>query len=96
MSFNEFLDLLDLTESEYMLAISHSLRRPEVFIKRDVKSIRTNHYNETLLKVWSANIDIQFILDPYSVCQYVVNYMIKTSAFSKIPLANAKRSVIMR
>ena len=78
MTFHDFLNKIEMTESEYYLTISSSLKRPQIFLKREVKSIRTNNYNETLLKVWVGNLDIQFILDPYSVCQYVVNYIGKS------------------
>ena len=36
-----------------------------------------NNYNPQLLKVWNANMDIQYVLDPYSCIMYIVSYITK-------------------
>ena len=78
LSLDDFFTKLSINEFDYLMAIRFSLRRPQVFLKRDIKEIRINNYNETLIKAWIGNMDIQFILDPYSVCIYVVNYIGKS------------------
>ena len=41
MTFEEFLKSIELTEIEYEEAISYSLKRPQVFLKRDIKGKNT-------------------------------------------------------
>ena len=78
MTFDVFLKNIEMDQSSYILAVSFEIKKPTVFLKRGVKSIRANNYNETLLKVWGGNMDIQYILNPYSVCQYIVSYIGKS------------------
>ena len=78
MTFEVFLERLEMSEKEYLSAVSYSLKRPQVFLKRALKEIRVNNYNKMLLETWVGNMVIQFILDPYSVCMYVVNYIGKS------------------
>ena len=40
--------------------------------------MRINLYNETVLRSWRANIDIQFVLDPYACAMYIVSYISKS------------------
>ena len=39
--------------------------------------IRINSYNADLLKAWRANLDIQYVLDPYSCAVYILSYITK-------------------
>ena len=78
MSFEAFLNTLDMDIDKYCLAIASFLKRSEIFMKRDLKDVRVNNYNDDLLKAWIGNMDIQYILDPYSVCMYVINYIGKS------------------
>lgn len=48
-----------------------------MFLRRALSEIRVNNYNETLLKCWEANMDIQYILDPYACAAYIVSYISK-------------------
>ena len=32
-------------------------------------------YNDSVLKAWKANIEIQFALDPYACATYIVSYI---------------------
>ena len=65
MTFVEFLEKLDLTEQQYIKAIRLSLKHSTLLLKRSPSEIRINCYNPHLLKAWRANMDIQFVLDPY-------------------------------
>lgn len=38
----------------------------------------TNQYNECLLKCWDANMDIQYVLDPFSCIVYIISYISKS------------------
>ena len=76
ISFVKFLELLGLTEEQYILAIRFSLKRDTLLLKRAPSEVRINSYNCNLLKAWQANLDIQYILDPYT-CAVYISYITK-------------------
>ena len=79
ITYEQFLrDVVELTEEEYIKCIRSSLNSTKVFLARKPKDIRVNLYNETVLKAWEANIDIQFVLDPYACAMYIVSYISKS------------------
>ncbi|XP_078383840.1 uncharacterized protein LOC144666317 [Oculina patagonica] len=77
ITFEEFLNKLQLTEESYILAIRQSLKRDTLFLKRAPSEIRINNYSANLLKAWQANMDIQFVLDPYACATYILSYITK-------------------
>jgi endonuclease/exonuclease/phosphatase (EEP) superfamily protein YafD len=77
MTFVKFLEMLDLSEHEYIKAIRLSLKNNTLFLKRSPAEIRINCYNPHLLKAWKANMDIQFVLDPYACAVYILSYITK-------------------
>ena len=77
MSFVEFLEKLDLSEQQYIKAIRLSLKHNTLLLKRSPAEIRINCYNRHLLKAWQANMDIQFVLDPYACAVYILSYITK-------------------
>ena len=77
MNFVEFLEKLDLTEQQYIKAIRLSLKHSTLLLKRSPPEIRINCYNRHLLKAWRANMDIQFVLDPYACAVYILSYITK-------------------
>lgn len=77
MSFDEFLKKIDLDFETYKLAICSSLKQEKVFLERQPNETRIIPYSPTLLKCWLANMDIQFILDPYACATYIVSYISK-------------------
>ncbi|WAR00547.1 hypothetical protein MAR_024919 [Mya arenaria] len=78
MSFNEFLVKCGISYENYILAIRSGLKKTQVFLKRRVVDMRVNAYNMGILKIWQANTDLQFVLDPWAVCVYISSYMIKS------------------
>ena len=74
-SLTNFLESLALTEGAYILAIRSSLKVPKVFLKRATKDVNINYFNAEILNLHRANMDIQFILDPYACVSYIVNYV---------------------
>ena len=76
-NFDNFLLKLDMNLASYYQAIQSTLSVSKVFLKRSVEEVRINSYNKTLLKCWEANMDIQFILDPYACVSYIVSYISK-------------------
>jgi hypothetical protein len=78
IDFEGFLYKMNLTYKQYETALRCSIRRP--FLKRSIKSCFTNAYLKSLAKVWQANMDVQFILDPFGAARYVCSYITKSSA----------------
>lgn len=74
-SFDEFLSEIELSYCDYILALRSSLKTETIFLKRKVKDILTNVFNKDIIELHKANMDIQFILNPYSLCNYLVNYI---------------------
>ena len=77
ISFDTLLEKLDITEVDYMKAIRSSLTDKKLFLKRAPSELRVNNYNSVLLRAWRANMDLQFILDPYACAMYIVSYISK-------------------
>ena len=77
MNFVEFLGKLDLSEKQYLKTIRFSLEHSTLLLKRSPAEIRINCYNPNLLKAWQANMDIQFVLDPYAYAVYILSYITK-------------------
>lgn len=77
LSFEEFLLKLEMNFETYKLALRSSLKQPRIFVRRRLNEIRINLYNPTLLECWLANMDIQYILDPYACASYIVSYISK-------------------
>lgn len=75
--FDEFINSLEITQEDYILAIRHSIKRTTVFLKRATNEIMINNYNKELLLAWRANMDIQFVLDTYACAKYCVGYVMK-------------------
>ena len=65
ITFEDLLKKLQLTQESYLLAIRYTLKRDTLFLKRSPSEIRNNSYNTHLLQAWQANMDIQYVLDPY-------------------------------
>jgi len=78
ISFDEFVKQTSLTETKYILAIRSNIRRPTVFLKRDVDAAFINGYNDKLLRAWRSNMDLQFVLDPYACARYLSEYISKS------------------
>ncbi|KAJ8025627.1 ATP-dependent DNA helicase PIF1 [Holothuria leucospilota] len=76
-TFQEMLDILEVTEEQYIQAIRSSLTSDKVFLQRSPSEIRINAYSAVLLETWKANMDIQYILDPYACAMYIVSYISK-------------------
>ena len=78
-SFEQFLtEVAEMSEEEYIKCIRSSINGPKVFLKRQPSEIRINLYNEQLLCAWNANIDLQYVLDPYACAMYIVSYISKS------------------
>ncbi|KAJ8018963.1 hypothetical protein HOLleu_42737 [Holothuria leucospilota] len=76
-TFEEMLQILDMTEDQYIRGIRWSLTADKLFLRRSPSEIRVNAYNKPLLETWKANMDIQYVLDAYACAMYIVSYISK-------------------
>ena len=77
ITFDQLLLDLNVTEENYLLAVSSSLNAATVFLERNPIELRINNYNAACLSGWRANMDIQFVLDVCACAVYIVNYTSK-------------------
>ena len=66
--FNELYD----TEEQYINALRSCINRATIFLKRNLNEMRNSAHNNTILHLWKANMDLQFILDPYACAVYML------------------------
>jgi len=78
-NFEYFLSHLEIFYEEYKFAIRSSLKKPQVFLRRQFSDRLLNAYNRNILGLHRANMDIQFILDAYACCSYIINYINKSN-----------------
>lgn len=78
ISLEQFLFELETNYEDYIMALRSSIKRATVFLKRNTSEMFVNGYNRKLLECWEANIDVQYILDPYACVRYCVGYITKT------------------
>ena len=63
----------------YERVVRTTIKRSKIFLKRDLKDIRTNAFNEEILRRHRANMDLQFVLDPYACVHYILDYINKSN-----------------
>lgn len=67
----------NISQSTLEEALNAQSQRPTVVHRRDPNDCWVNAYNPSLLQAWDGNMDIQFILDPYSSIMYIMSYITK-------------------
>lgn len=77
-STQEVLNEAKLTTQQFCDAVKTVEHGDQIILKRDPKDILyVNNYNLVLLRVWNANMDIQYDLDAYSCVMYILSYISK-------------------
>lgn len=61
------------------MAVRSTLICSKVFLKLDVSELFLNNYNPLILSMHKANMDIQYILDPYACCMYIIDCINKSN-----------------
>ncbi len=77
ITFDQFLQVVNLTDETYLLALRSILKDVRIFLRRTPQDIRVNAFNKHMLLAWQANLDIQYITDPFSCAMYVIQYVSK-------------------
>ncbi|CAF4680622.1 unnamed protein product, partial [Rotaria sp. Silwood2] len=80
LSWSDFDNLLtkyNWTYEDYECALRVVHTRTIIIHKREPNARWVNQYNEEILRAWNANMDIQFVLDPYACAKYLMSYTTK-------------------
>ena len=92
MTFLEFLhDLgmfegfsMDQTEAvkeRYINALRADIKgKAFIYLKRETQDILTNNFNPVLMALIRANIDLQYVFEPFSCANYMTNYVTKNES----------------
>ena len=72
ITIQDFFNELYVTEEQYITALRSCINRATIFLKRNLNEMRINAHNTTILHLWKANMDLQYILDPYACAVYVI------------------------
>ena len=78
VSIDELLAMANTNRNDYEKAISTTTSGSVVVLKRNPKDLNVNNYNPNILKAWQANMDIQYVMNPYACVMYVASYMTKS------------------
>ncbi len=62
----ELLAAVGITQAMYEKAMCALAAKTTIVYKRDPKDCWVNPYNPNLVRAWNANMDIQYVVDPYS------------------------------
>ena len=68
------LEAADVSEEDYLTALSYNRFGHSYHIKRDIDEIHINSYNTEWLRAWDGNLDIQVCMDFFQVITYVTAY----------------------
>ena len=78
ISLDQLLQKANVSKNEYKAALKTTRTGKQIILKRNPDERAINQYNPSLLKIWKANMDLQFITDAYACVMYVTTYMMKT------------------
>ena len=77
ISTDELLQQAGMTWETYKHLYNVATNKLSVIMERDPRDCWTNNYSPALLDIWNANMDIQYITDPYSCIMYILSYISK-------------------
>nr|DAA01286.1 TPA_exp: replicase/helicase/endonuclease [Danio rerio] len=76
-SITQLLQETNMCYEDYETYIECMSKSNTIVMERRPQDCWVNGYNPLLLKAWNANMDIQFILNPYSCIMYILSYISK-------------------
>ena len=71
------LAIAEVSEEQYVQALSYSKAAYSVHLKRDLDEIYINSYDPEWIRAWDGNIDKQPCFDYFGVITYVTDYFTK-------------------
>ena len=78
---------------QYILVLCSTLKKPKLFLKRNVNDIHINGYTKYLVMVWQTNHDVQYVMDAYSCMMHICDYMTKAQKGMRTIMAEACKEV---
>lgn len=92
LTLRAFLQRLDMSMADYILALRASIDRTTVFLKRNSDSIMINAYNKLIFPNWRGNMDLQFVLNSTGLAAYLTSYILKSTAVMQTVINDAIRN----
>ena len=90
----EIFNYLGFTQAQYEEVHRILSKKRSIVLQRNPCELWTNQYNPCLLRCWDANMDIQFVLDPFSCIVYIISYISKAERemgmLLKLPFNNGR------
>lgn len=77
MTLTNLLTECNITKENYMQALRDTASKTTIILQREPKDCFVNNYNQHLLSIWKANMDIQFVTDPWACSMYILSYISK-------------------
>ena len=85
------LESVDISQDEFENYLSICSNRQTIYYKRRIEEQWINNYNPHLIRAWNGNMDIQYVMDPYSCVMYIVSYISKSEREMGDLIRNAQR-----
>ena len=76
ISMDELLTKANVSHSIYLCGFKMCSTGSSIFMQRKPSESWINTYNPDVIRVWRANMDLQFVLDPYACVMYIAAYML--------------------
>ncbi|KAL1276520.1 hypothetical protein QQF64_036143 [Cirrhinus molitorella] len=92
-SLSELLTKCNLTKKDYEENVEALSTANVILLKCDPKESWVNGHNPDLLRAWNANMDIQFVLDPFNCIMYMLSYISKPEHEMNDVLKNVVKGV---
>ena len=80
ITLDNLLEKANVPLDTYIKGLKICSRGNSVVMKRCPSECWINTYNPDIIRAWKANMDIQYILDPYACVMYIASYMLKSEA----------------
>ena len=78
ISLDELLVKAGVPQATYLQGLRICYKGYSVVMQRTPQDSWINTYNPDIIRVWKANMDLQYILDPYACVMYIASYMLKS------------------
>ena len=91
-TLKEILESEKIPEELYLECLhTSSYHGTNIILERDVSDTKTNNFNRHCLQLLHANMDLQYVADPYACIMYVLSYVLKCeNGMSEILKCTAK------
>ena len=78
ISLESLLQMAEVCPEQYQEVVKLMKSGKKIVLQRQPSERWINQYNPKILQTWRANMDLQFIMDPYACIMYITSYMMKS------------------